>query len=240
MKSKKQFIVSGSELLPGFYDIIFIMPDVKAPAKNLITKLFKKYPDPAIALHFSNPFELLIATILSAQCPDTRVNKVTETLFSRYRTAESFAQSETEKLEHEISGITYYRSKSKMIIDCCKKLVSDFHGVVPQTMDQLVTLPGVGRKTANVILGCAFGQQAIAVDTHVLRVAGRLGLSDSKNADKMELELMRQIPQDKWTRFSLALILHGRETCIARNPRCSICVLYSECAWPEKNNYAAR
>ena len=213
------------------------MPDAKASARNLITKLFKKYPDPAIALRFRNPFELLIATILSAQCPDTRVNQVTKTLFSRYQTAEHFAQSDTEKLEREISSITYYRSKAKTIIECCRKLVSDFHGDVPQTMDQLVTLPGVGRKTANVILGCAFGQQAIAVDTHVLRVASRLGLSHSKNADKMELELMRQIPQGKWTRFTLALILHGRETCTAKNPRCSICVLYSECAWPEKTLY---
>ena len=213
------------------------MPDDKASAKNLITKLFRKYPDPAIALRFRNPFELLIATILSAQCPDTRVNQVTETLFSRYRTAEHFAQSDSEKLEREISSITYYRSKAKTIIECCRKLASDFHGGVPQTMDQLVTLPGVGRKTANVILGCAFGQQTIAVDTHVLRVASRLGLSHSKNADNMELELMRQIPRDKWTRFTLALILHGRETCTAKNPRCSICVLYSECAWPEKTVY---
>jgi len=209
----------------------------KTSAKNLITKLFKKYPEPAIALRFRNPFELLIATILSAQCLDTRVNQVTGTLFTRYRTAEHFAQSDTEKLEREISSITYYRSKAKTIIECCRKLVSDFHGGVPQTIDELVALPGVGRKTANVILGCAFGQQAIAVDTHVLRVASRMGLSYSKNADKMELDLVAQIPRDKWTRFSLALILHGRETCTAKNPRCSICVLYSECAWPEKTLY---
>ncbi len=216
------------------------MPDAKTSAKNIITKLFRKYPDPAIALRFRNPFELLIATILSAQCPDTRVNKVTETLFRRYQTAEHFAQSDRDKLESEISSITYYRNKAETIIECCRKLVSDFHGRVPQTMEELLTLPGVGRKTANVILGCAFGQQAVIVDTHVLRVAGRLGLSHSANADKMEQELMLQIPQDKWTLFSLALILHGRETCAAKNPRCSICVLYSVCAWPEKkkNNAA--
>ncbi len=214
------------------------MPDAKVSAKNIITGLFKKYPDPAIALRFKNPFELLIATILSAQCPDSRVNKITETLFRQYRKAEDFAQADSEKLERAISSITYYRSKAKTIIECCRKLAGDFHGVVPQTMEQLVALPGVARKTANVIRGCAFGQQAIAVDTHVLRVASRLGLSHSKNADKMEQELMQQIPQDKWTRFSLALILHGRETCTAKNPRCSICVLYSECAWPEKKNNA--
>jgi endonuclease-3 len=210
------------------------MRDTKASAKKIITKLFKKYPDPEIALRFRNPFELLIATILSAQCPDTRVNQVTETLFRRYETAEHFAQTDSEKLEREISSITYYRSKAKTIIECCRKLVNDFQGMVPPTLDQLVTLPGVGRKTANVILGCAFGQQAIAVDTHILRVASRLGLSHSKNADKMEQELIPQIPQDKWTRFSLALILHGRETCTAKNPRCSVCVLFSECLWPEK------
>ena len=215
------------------------MPDTNASAKNIITKLFKKYPDPAIALRFRNPFELLIATMLSAQCPDTRVNQVTETLFKRYPTAEHFAQADYEKLEREISSITYYRTKAKTIIECCRKLVSDFHGSVPPALDQLVTLPGVGRKTANVILGCAFGQQAIAVDTHVLRVASRLGLSHSKNADTMEQELMKQLPQDKWTRFSLALILHGRETCTAKKPRCSICVLYSECQWPEKTTNAA-
>jgi len=216
------------------------MPDAKTSAKNIITKLFRKYPDPAIALRFRNPFELLIATILSAQCPDTRVNKVTETLFRRYQTAEHFAQSDRDKLESEISSITYYRNKARTIIECSGKLVSDFHGRVPHTMEELVTLPGVGRKTANVILGCAFGQQAIIVDAHVLRVASRLELSHSKNADKMEQELTLQIPQDKWTLFSLALILHGRETCAAKNPHCSICVLYSECAWPEKkkNNAA--
>ncbi|MGD0283862.1 MAG: endonuclease III [Dissulfurispiraceae bacterium] len=215
------------------------MLDTKAPATKIITLLFKKYPDPAIALRFRNPFELLIATILSAQCPDTRVNRVTETLFRQYQGPEHFAQSDSDKLEREISSITYYRSKAKTIIGCCRKLVSDFHGNVPQTMDELVTLPGVGRKTANVILGCAFGQPAIAVDTHVLRVASRLGLSHSKNPDKVEQELMRQIPQDKWTRFSLAIILHGRETCTAKNPGCSICVLYLQCAWPEKKKYNA-
>ncbi len=215
------------------------MPDTKAPAIKIITLLFKKYPDPAIALRFRNPFELLIATILSAQCPDTRVNGVTETLFRHYPSPEDFARSDSEKLEREISSITYYRSKAKTLIECSRKLVSDFHGSVPQAMDQLVTLPGVGRKTANVILGCAFGQQAIAVDTHVLRVAIRLGLSHSKNPDKVEEELMRQIPQDKWTRFSLALILHGRETCTAKNPGCSICVLYPQCAWPERKKYNA-
>lgn len=213
------------------------MPDTKSSAKKMMSLLFDKYPEPKIALRFGNPFELLIATILSAQCPDTRVNKVTETLFRRYSTAEQFARLDSRELEREISGINYYRNKAKAIIGCCRKLISDYNGRLPQTMDELVTLPGIGRKTANVILGCAFGKPAIAVDTHVLRVANRLGLSHSNNPDKVEQELMRQIPKDKWTSFSLALILHGRETCTAKQPGCRSCVLYPVCKWPEKALY---
>jgi endonuclease-3 len=206
-------------------------------SKTITGLLFKKYPNPEIALHFRNPFELLVATILSAQCPDTRVNQVTKTLFMRYSTPEQFIQAGSAKLEGEIAIITYYRSKTKSIIDCCNKLVVDFSGEVPRTMEELITLPGVGRKTANVILGCAFGLPALAVDTHVLRVTNRLGLSHSKNPDNVEKELMQQIAPAAWTRFSLALILHGRETCIARQPLCSVCVLYLVCDWPEKTLY---
>jgi endonuclease-3 len=121
-----------------------------------------------------------------------------------------------------------------MIINCCKKLIKDFHGKVPQTIEELVTLPGVGRKTANVILGSAFGKQAIPVDTHVLRVSSRLGLAHTNNPDRVEQELVIQIPEDKWTKFSLAMILHGRQTCTAKNPKCRECVLYPECEWTEK------
>ncbi|MBI3592242.1 MAG: endonuclease III, partial [Nitrospirae bacterium] len=200
----------------------------------------KKYPGPGIALNFSNPFELLIATILSAQCTDVKVNQVTANLFKKYKTPEDYAKADIRKLEHDIAQITYYKNKAKMIIDCCKKLASDFHGKVPQTMEELVTLSGVGRKTANVLLGSAFGRQAIAVDTHVLRVSNRLGLAHSKNPERVEQELMGQIQQDRWTPFNLALILHGRETCAAKNPKCNICVLFHECEWPEKSDYATR
>jgi endonuclease-3 len=206
------------------------MPD----AKKITGLLLKKYPNPKIALNFSNPLELLVATILSAQCTDVKVNMVTKELFKNYRTTEDYASADLKRFEKEISSITFYKNKAKMIINCCKKLIKDFHGKVPQTIEELITLPGVGRKTANVILGSAFGKQAIAVDTHVLRVSQRLGLAHSQNPDKVEEELMKQIPPDKWTPFNLALILHGRQTCNAKKPKCGICILYDECEWPEK------
>jgi len=194
----------------------------------------KTFPNPLIALHFRSPFELLIATILSAQCTDIKVNEVTETLFMKYRSAEDFAEADKETLEKEIRPTGFFRNKSKMIIACCKKLLQDFKGSVPSTMEELTTLPGVGRKTANVILGSAFGKPAIAVDTHVLRISNRLGIAHSQNPDKVEEELNRQIPEKTRTKFNLAMILHGRRTCIARKPKCGECVLNRECEWPEK------
>lgn len=205
-----------------------------ADAKKIVELLLKKYPHPQIALNFSNPLELLIATILSAQCTDVKVNKVTSELFKKYKTPEDYAGADIRKFEQEVSGITYYKNKARMIIECCRKIIKEFHGKVPQTMEELIALSGVGRKTANVILGSAFGKQAIPVDTHVLRVGNRLGLAHSNNPEKVEQELMEQVAQDKWTTFSLALILHGRETCIAIKPKCGECVLYKECKWEEK------
>ncbi len=208
-----------------------------ADAETITDLLFKKYPSPEIALNFRNPFELLIATILSAQCRDTRVNQVTETLFKHYRAPEQFIEAGSSGLEREISSITYYRSKAKSIIESCKKLLEDFDGKVPRTIDELLTLPGVGRKTANVILGCAFGVQTVPVDTHVLRVANRLGLSHSRKPDMVEKDLMHQVAPGVWTRFSLAMVLHGRETCTANQPLCYVCVLFSACEWPDKTRY---
>ncbi|MEW6213976.1 MAG: endonuclease III, partial [Nitrospirota bacterium] len=191
-------------------------------------------PNPRIALNFSNPLELLIATILSAQCTDVRVNEVTKSLFKKYKTAKDYVQTDLKTLEEEIRPTGFYKNKTRMIISCCEKLIRDFNGKVPSTLEELTTLPGVGRKTANVILGSAFGKPAIAVDTHVLRVSNRLGIARSDNPDKVEEELNKQIPENRWTAFNLALILHGRETCIARKPKCSECMLYNECEWPEK------
>lgn len=205
-----------------------------ADTKKITKLLLKKYPSPKIALNFSNPLELLVATILSAQCTDVRVNEVTKGLFRKYRTAKDYATAEPGVFEGEIRPTGFFKNKAKMIIGCCSKITSDFKGKVPDTLEELTTLPGVGRKTANVILGSAFGKQAMAVDTHVLRVSKRLGIARSKNPDSVEEELVKQIPEDKLTEVNLALILHGRETCTAKKPRCPECILYTACEWPEK------
>ncbi len=205
-----------------------------ADAKKITALLLKKYPDPHIALNFSNPLELLVATILSAQCTDIRVNAVTKDLFKKYKKAADYAGTRPETFEAEIRPTGFYKNKAKMIINCCRKLVADFKGKVPSTIEELTTLPGVGRKTANVILGSAFGKQAMAVDTHVLRVSNRLGIAHSKNPDKVEEELVRQLPEHTLTKVNRALILHGRETCSARKPKCMACVLFKECDWPDK------
>ena len=208
---------------------------VKAPDAGEITKrLLQRYPDPKIALHFSNPLELLIAVILSAQCTDARVNEVTKALFKKYRRAADYADADLATFEQEIRSTGFYRNKAKTVIACGRKLVADFNGEVPTAVEQLVTLPGVGRKTANMVRGNAFGQQAISVDTHVLRVANRLGLAQSDDADKVEAALAGAVPPDKHTAFANAMILHGRETCTARNPHCPDCVLLKLCPWPDK------
>ena len=206
-------------------------------AKKIVNILLKKYPSPNVALNFKSPLQLLVATILSAQCTDNRVNLVTPGLFKKYKTAADFARADLRGLEEEIKSTGFYRNKAKSIKACCKMLSEEFGSVVPSTLEELVKLPGVGRKTANVLLGAAFGKQAIAVETHVLRVSNRLGLAHSTNPDKVEAELNQQIEQNKWTKFNHALILHGRETCGARNPRCGSCVLYEECEWPSKKEY---
>jgi len=205
-----------------------------ANAKKITELLLKKYPKPKIALNFSNPLELLVATILSAQCTDARVNEVTKSLFKKYRSAEDYARADLRTFEKEIKPTGFYKNKAKTVIECCKKIVRDFNGRVPETLEELTTLPGVGRKTANVVLGSAFGKQTVAVDTHVLRVSNRLGLAHSNDPDEVEKELVSQLPKNKLTPFNLALILHGRETCTAKKPKCHECVLYRECEWMEK------
>jgi endonuclease-3 len=207
----------------------------KAPdARKITDLLLKRHPDARTALRFSNPLELLVATILSAQCTDARVNEVTKTLFQKYHRAADYADADLATFEQEIRSTGFYRNKAKTIIACGRKLVADFGGEVPDNMEQLVTLPGVGRKTANVVLGNAFGRQAIAVDTHVTRVANRLGLVRSEDADAIEAALAAVVPADRQTAFGSAMILHGRETCIARKPRCPECVLLKLCPFPDK------
>lgn len=205
-----------------------------ADAKKIAKLLLKKYPKPKIALYFSNTLELLIATILSARCTDAKVNEVTGNIFRKYRTIRDFANADLNTFEMEIKPTGFYKNKAKMIVECCRKIIDEFNGKVPDTIEKLTTLPGVGRKTANVVLGGAFGKQTMAVDTHVLRVSNRLGMAHSTNPDNVEEELVRQFPENKLSLLNLALILHGRETCAAIKPKCSKCVLYEECEWPEK------
>jgi endonuclease-3 len=205
-----------------------------ADAGQITALLLKKYPAPKLALHYRNPLELLIAVILSAQCTDARVNEVTAALFKKYKKARDYAAADPAVLEEEIRSTGFYKNKTRSVIACCKKLVADFHGEVPRTLEELTALPGVGRKTANMVLGNAFGVPAISVDTHVLRVSNRLGLAHSDDPEKVEAALMRQVAQDKWTAFGNAMILHGRETCVARKPHCPECVLRMVCEWPDK------
>lgn len=196
--------------------------------------LLKRYPRPATALFFSNPLELLVASILSAQCTDVRVNEVTKSLFRKYRTARDYSETDISTLEEEVRPTGFFRNKAKIIIACCRKIVDNYHGEVPQSLEDLTSLPGVGRKTANLVLGSAFGKQTMAVDTHVLRVSQRLGLTRKKDPNKVEDDLVRVFPKEKLTAINLAMILHGRETCRARRPDCSACVILKLCPWEKK------
>jgi len=202
---------------------------IKNRVKKIIAILSKKIPDSTIALKFSNPLELLIATILSAQCTDAKVNQVTVDLFRRYRSARDYAESNLAKLEEEIRPTGFYRNKAKSIQKCGQELVKRFGGDVPKTLEDLVTLPGVGRKTANVLLGNAFGIPGIAVDTHVHRVSQRIGLTKNDDPVKIEFDLMEIVPKEEWTHFSNLLIWHGRKTCVARKPLCGICPIRKLC-----------
>ncbi|MBF0566999.1 MAG: endonuclease III [Nitrospirae bacterium] len=206
----------------------------KEESGEILARLAAKYPDARTALNFSTHLELLVATILSAQCTDERVNQVTSGLFGKYRTAGDFASALPELLEAEIRPTGFYRNKSKMIIEATKAIEFLHGGEVPSTMEELTALPGVGRKTASVVLGVAFGVPAIAVDTHVLRVSNRLGLVSSKDPEKVEMALSRAIPREEWINFSLRTILFGREVCKVKKPACLACFLYDLCKWPEK------
>jgi endonuclease-3 len=202
--------------------------------KEIIKNLSREIPDSAIALKFTNPFELLIATILSAQCTDVKVNQVTQDLFRKYRTAEAYAKAGLPELEESIRPTGFYRNKAKSIQRCAQELVARFGGKVPETLEELVTLPGVGRKTANVILGNAFGVPGIVVDTHVHRITRRIGLTRKNDPVKIEFDLMEVVPKEEWTRFSNLLIWHGRRTCVARKPLCEKCAIRRWCEYGSK------
>ena len=198
-------------------------------AQSIHRNLAKQYPDAACALHYENPLQLLIATILSAQCTDVRVNLVTPSLFARYPDARAFADAKLAELEDAIRSTGFFRNKARNIKACCDAIVREHGGEVPGTLEALVKLPGIGRKTANVILGNAFSVPGITVDTHVGRLSRRLGLSKHHDPVKVEHDLMALLPAKDWTLFSHELILHGRQVCHARKPKCTACVLNRLC-----------
>jgi endonuclease III len=196
--------------------------------------LGKTYPDAKCSLDFTNPLELLVATVLSAQCTDERVNQVTKSLFNKYRSARDYADAPLQELEEDIRSTGFFRNKAKSLKSCGTSLVDRFRGQVPRMLDELVTLPGIGRKTANVILGAAFDTPGIVVDTHVSRVAQRLGLTRHQDPAKIEFDLMELVPRPRWTRFSHELIWHGRQICTARNPKCPQCPLLEHCDYGQE------
>lgn len=196
---------------------------------KILNILEKEYPDARVTLEFQNPLQLLVATILAAQCTDERVNQVTKELFKKYRTAQDYAKADLEELEEEIRPTGFYHQKARSIIQCCQILMQKFQGQVPESLEELTSLPGVGRKTANILLGNAFGQQAIAVDTHVKRLAYRLGWTKSTDPDKIEFDLQKLIPQNRWTQSCHQLVFHGRKVCLAKKPQCSSCLIGHLC-----------
>jgi endonuclease-3 len=211
------------------------MPAMNAPnplrtrARRIGRELARLYPDARCPLDHASPVQLLVATILSAQCTDVLVNKVTPALFARYPDAQAFAAAERKELEKLIKSVTFFRNKAANIVACCRQLVERFGGEVPASLDDLVTLPGVGRKTANVVLGHAFGVPGIVVDTHVARLSKRLGLSTHSDPVKIERDLMALVPKKDWSLFSIRLIYHGRRICNARKPKCEKCSLAPAC-----------
>jgi len=208
-------------------------------AKDRIIKIIKilekKYPNSRTALEFETPLQILVSTILAAQCTDERVNTITPGLFGRYPTAEAFAKADRGELEMEIRPTGFFRNKAKSIIGAAQKIVSDFGGRVPETMAELITLPGVARKTANIVLSSGFGKaEGIAVDVHVKRLAGRLGLSQQKDPEKIERDLLAIVPKKYWLDFNYMLVNHGRAVCQARKPRCPECAINHLCPSPRQ------
>jgi endonuclease-3 len=202
--------------------------EVRAPA--VIERLEAAYPDAKVALRFSNPLECLVATILSAQCTDEKVNEVTASLFQKYRSAEDYLRVPEEELKADIKPTGFFNQKAMSIRAACQRIVEEYDGVVPSTMEDLMTLRGVARKTANIVMGNAYGTvEGIAVDTHVKRVSNRLGFSDQTDGDKIEQDLMTLLPREKWFSFTYVLIDHGRAICVARKPRCAICPVEALC-----------
>ena len=207
---------------------VYLEPEARA--QKVMALLEKEHSDAEIALHYTNPLELLVATILSAQCTDERVNKVTKALFKKYTKAKDYAQADLKELEQNIKSTGFYRNKAKNLKKCCQLLVEKYNSKVPKTMEELLELPGVARKTANIVLSNAYGIIAgLAVDTHVRRLAQRLGLTENSDQDKIEKDLMTIVPKEQWARITDLLIFHGRRVCDSRKPKCDVCVLNKIC-----------
>jgi len=202
----------------------------RARVLKIIGLLEKEYPKAKIALNYRNPLELLVATMLSAQCTDERVNIVTKTLFKKYRKPEDYADADLAELGQDIKSTGFYRNKAKNVKKACQMLVEKFHSQVPKTMEELLELPGVARKTANIVLSNVYGVvEGIAVDTHVHRTSKRLGFTENEDADRIEMDLMKIVPKDKWMRIADLLIFLGRNVCMAKKPKCETCVLNKIC-----------
>ena len=207
----------------------------QARVKEILNRLDRMYPNATCALRHRNPFELLVATILSAQCTDKRVNEVTPGLFEKYPTPLDFASARQEVVANDIRSTGFFNNKAKSIIGAAKKIVNEFGGQVPRTMEEMLTIPGAARKTANVVLGTAYGvASGVVVDTHVQRIAARLDLTKSTEPGKIEQDLMKIIPRERWILFSHQIILHGRALCTARNPKCAQCDLRTVCYAKDK------
>ena len=204
--------------------------ELKRHASRIVDILFQEYPDAEISLRYSDGFELLVAVILSAQCTDERVNMVTEVLFKKYRTIEDYANSSAEEFSRDIASVTYFNQKARWIVNTARCIIEMHDGEVPGTMEELLGLPGVGRKTANVVLQHAYGEtEGIVVDTHVMRLSRRMGLVEKRNRDAIEIELMKIIPKGKWRRYTHLMIAHGRAICKARSPKCDLCPMGEIC-----------
>ena len=205
------------------------MQDIKKRARAIYKDLVNEYPESRCMLDYTNPLELLVATILASQCTDKQVNKVTQSLFKKYKSPGDYVKASQEELEEDIRSTGFFRNKTKSLKKCCQSLLDKHKGKVPADMDSLLALGGVGRKTANCVLGNAFGVPGIVVDTHVLRLSHRMGLSEQKQADKVEKDLMPLIPKTEWTRFSHVMGDHGRACCSARKPMCDECPIAHLC-----------
>ncbi len=210
------------------------MPKSKSRVDKIRKILKATYPDVKTQLHYSNPFKLLVATILSAQCTDKQVNSVTPNLFNELKTPDDFANAPIKAIEELIRSTGFFHNKAKNIKNCSKALIENYNGKLPKTLDEMTKLPGVGRKTANVVLGAAFGIPGIVVDTHVARISRRLGLTENKDPVKIEFDLMEIIPKEEWSDFSLHLVYFGRAICKARKPNCPLCPLNDLCDSTEK------